>query len=161
MKFFNVSLLGLRGRHHPAVGNINETSQVINMRPHLKMLTGDYLTYEKKSQQSGGMPHCRICISGESESLVHVIGCCLALSEPRNRIMSEIDQLCQFNGFLMRDYYANPEELTQFILDPSSMNLSKRIHINDPILPELFKLSRDLCNAIHKLRMRLIQNKNT
>ena len=162
MKYFNVSLLGLRGRHHPAVGNINDTSQVINMRPHVKMLTGDYLTYEKKAQQSGGSPNCRISVSSESESesLTHVIASCEALSEPRKRILKGIEHLCQYNGFIIQEYYQNPEAMTQFILDPSSMNLPKRIHINDPILPDLFKLSRDFYNAIHKLRMKLIQNKN-
>ena len=88
-------MFGLRGIHHPAVGNINDTHQVSSMRPHVMMLIGDYLTYEKKAQQSGGMPHCRICGSGEAESLTHVIACCQALSEPRNRIMNEINQFCQ------------------------------------------------------------------
>ena len=33
--------------------------QVKNMRPHIKMLLGDFLTYQTKSEQSGGSPHCR------------------------------------------------------------------------------------------------------
>ena len=48
------------------------------------------------------------------------------------------------------DFVETNEILIQFVLDPSSMNLSPRVHINDPILPELFKLSRDLCFAINK-----------
>ena len=56
MKYFNVSLTGLRGRAHPAILNVNSVKQVKNMRPHLKLLTGDYLTYEKRSRQSGDPP---------------------------------------------------------------------------------------------------------
>ena len=50
------------------------------------------------------------------------------------------------------DFVETNEILIQFVLDPSSMNLSQRVHLNDPILPELFKLSRDLCFAINKNR---------
>ena len=128
------------------------------MRPHLKMLVGDYLTYEKKSHQSGSSPHCRICQSGEPESLKHVILVCEALSKPRDRILMEIIQFYRSNNFMIDQYLQKPEELIQLILDPSSMNLPYRIHINDPILNEAFKLSRDLCYAVHSLRMKKIQN---
>ena len=52
----------------------------------------------------------------------------------------------------------NPRTLTQFILDPSSFNLSSRVNISDPILTPLFKLSRDLCNFIHTERMKKLQD---
>ena len=42
------------------------------------------------------------------------------------------------------------------LLDPSSMNLPNRVHVSDPILPELFTLSRHLCVAICKRRSRLL-----
>ena len=48
----------------------------------------------------------------------------------------------------------NPEILTQFILDPTSFNLIDRIHRDDPIVNQLFKLSRDLCYFIHNARMK-------
>ena len=157
MKYFNVSLLGLRGKRHPAIGNIINTNNVSNMRPHVKMLVGDYLCYEKKSKQSGGSPSCRICESGESESYRHMISSCEALSEPRQRILSQILTLCQSNSINIEHILEDKEQLTQFILDPSSMNLPVRININDPILAPLFMLSRDLCYALHKLRMKKIK----
>ena len=50
----------------------------------------------------------------------------------------------------------DPEKLTQFLLDPTSMNLTKRVHINDPVNPELYRVSRDLCSHIHKERLKLL-----
>ena len=44
--------------------------------------------------------------------------------------------------------------LTQYLLDPISFNLETRVHISDPIVPTLFKLSRDYCSAIHEERTR-------
>ena len=48
MKYMNVSLSSLRGRYHPCLGNIITSSEVKKLRPHIKFLTGDYLTYERK-----------------------------------------------------------------------------------------------------------------
>ena len=51
----------------------------------------------------------------------------------------------------------NPENLTQFILDPTSFNLENRVHRDDPIVPLLFRLSRDLCYSIHNARMKKLK----
>ena len=51
------------------------------------------------------------------------------------------------------------EKLCQFILDPSSMNLKSRISVKDELLPEFFKLSRDLCYSIHTKRMKILKQK--
>ena len=61
MGYLNVSLSGLRGRHHPALANIITTYEVQKCRIHLKMLAGDFFTYEVKADQSGGSPYCRCC----------------------------------------------------------------------------------------------------
>ena len=47
--------------------------------------------------------------------------------------------------------------LTQFILDPTSFNLKERVHVSDPVVPAIFKLSRDYCMAIHTERLRRLQ----
>jgi hypothetical protein len=53
----------------------------------------------------------------------------------------------------------NSEETwTQFTLDPTSMNLREGVHVNDPIDPELFKLSRDISYSINKRRMKLFED---
>ena len=158
MKYFNISILGLRGRIHPSIRNINNKNEVINMRPHLKMLIGDYLTYEKKSHQSGGSPECRICDLNETDSYMHILLSCDSLSEPRQRILTQIIIFCQSNNVNIEQYLRDPEKLTQFILDPSSMNIPVRVDINDPILDHSIKLSQDLCYALYKLRMKLISD---
>ena len=56
MIYLNVSLIGLNGRLHPAITGVTTSHQVKKMRPHIKMLCGNYLTYEIKSSQSGGSP---------------------------------------------------------------------------------------------------------
>ena len=45
MTYLNVSTLGLRGRHHPALANMKTTNDVRTSRPHLKLLSGNYLTF--------------------------------------------------------------------------------------------------------------------
>ena len=44
----------------------------------------------------------------------------------------------------------------QFILDPASFNLEKRIHMDDPILGSVFELSRDYCYAINAARQNIL-----
>ena len=57
MKYLNVSLLGLSGRHQPALSAISTTTDVKKSWAHLEMLIGDFYTYELKSKQSGGYPN--------------------------------------------------------------------------------------------------------
>ena len=85
MSFLNVSVTGLRGRHHPALSNQLTTFDVLKSHSHLKMLCQD-LTYEKRADQSGGSPHCRSCNPGPdqprpSESFVHILVECEQYSE--------------------------------------------------------------------------------
>jgi hypothetical protein len=97
MQYLNVSLTGLmlRGRHHPALSNIITTQEVQKSRIHLKMLAGDFFTYEVKSIQSGGSPHYRCCPSpSPTENLVHILTSCVAYSEVRGRIVKEYQLLC-------------------------------------------------------------------
>ena len=64
MLFLNVELLGLNSRHHPALFGLKTTWRVEKMRPHLKMLSGDYLTYSRIAlDRKSGDPSCRICRS--------------------------------------------------------------------------------------------------
>ena len=94
MEYLNVATIGLRGRHHPALSNLITTQDVRLSRPHLKFLSGNYLTYSIRASQSGGSPLCRICSSGQEESVRHVISTCQAMSEERHRLLSEFRTLC-------------------------------------------------------------------
>ena len=159
MQFMNVSLSGLRGRHHPCLSNIITTDEVKKLRPHIKLLTGDYLTYQRKFEESNqGSPICRICRL-ENESICHIVAICPAYDMTRQRILKEIAELCLFarSYINIQDILSNPDRLTQFILDPTSFNLQTRVHVSDPITINLFKLSRDLCSSIHSERMNKLQ----
>ena len=157
MKYLNVSLCGLRGKHHPAITNIKTTEEVKKMRPHPKMLCGNLLTYGMKYDQSGtGSPRCRLCNSSY-ESISHIVTSCPLYSDIRAKILTEFSEtISKSQNCLDISYLSSSENtLTQLVLDPSSMNLPNRVHVSDPILPELFTLSRDLCFAICKRRSRL------
>ena len=156
MQYMNVGLSGLRGRHHPSLSQVITTGEVKQLRPHLKFLTGDYLTYERKYNESGhGNPLCRICRVG-NESISHILTNCSAYNTQRNKILKEIEELCDLtlNNINFSEIKSDSNKLTQFILDPTSFNLQKRVHISDPIVPTMFKLSRNLCKAIHTERTR-------
>ena len=128
MKYLNVSVLGLRGRHHPALASMVTSHEVRLSRPHIKFLTGNYLTYEIKAKQSGGSPRCRVCSTGENESVSHVISTCQGMSTERTKLLSELKILCTQtkNNIKFDEISENQEKLCQFILDPTSLNLSQR-----------------------------------
>ena len=55
------------------------------------------------------------------------------------------------------DIKCDEKQLTQLIIDPTSLNLQKHVDISDPIVPTVFKLTRNLCNAIHLERTRILR----
>ena len=145
------------------------------MRPVIKMLTGNYLTLKEKSFESGGSSLCKLCDLSESESVEHLISRCTKITEVRNDITKKITKLCQDSHININLEHFSNSQLTQFILDPSSLNLKKRVNISHPIvvfirtllkgsmyiegqmiLPLLFKLSRDLCYSIDSHRRKLL-----
>ena len=159
MEYLNVNLTGLRGKHHPSLSDIITVEEVRKCRPHLKFLTGDYLTYQLKFDQSGsGSPLCRIC-RNENETISHIISTCPQYSTTRQRIFKEFEELCALakTNVNFQHIESNPKTSTQFILDPCSFNLYERIHIKDPLLPKYFKLSRTLCYSIHNVRIKCLQ----
>jgi hypothetical protein len=165
MFFLNVSVTGLRGRHHPALSNQLTTFDVSKSRPHLKMLCQDYLTYEKRADQSGGSPHCRCCNPGTdqprpSESLVHILAECEQYSEVRDRIFPEMEYLCSRSNIDFKIISADKTNLSQFILDPTSLNLTTRVNMKDPNIESFFRKSRDFCYSIHNRRMKILKQKS-
>ena len=156
MKYFNVSLLGLRGKQHPALNGPISVKQVLNMRIHLKILCGDYLTYEKRARQSGGSPDCQMCYR-DCENYCHLATSCEPLRETRERLMAHIYSFCHENYINLTHIVSDKEQLTQFLIDPASMNLKHRVNISDPVLPNLFQLCRRFWNGIHHERTKIIK----
>ena len=161
LKYFNVSLLGLSGRHHPALSGLVTTQDVKKSRAHIKMLIEDLYTYEIKSDQSGGSPHCRLCPDRKTENISHILTFCSAYSDIRIRILEEYSYLCMEakSAVDFSELMTDSEILCQFILDPSSFNLKQRIHMNDPLLGSFFRVSRDLCFAVNERRLKLLKEK--
>ena len=160
MEYFNVSLLGLSGRHHPALSGLVTTLDVKKSRSHIKMLIGDLYTYETKSEQSGGSPNCRLCEDNLSENICHILTFCSAYSEIRLRILNEYSYLClnSISGVSFENILSDNKKLCQFILDPSSINLKNRIHPTDPLLGSFFSISRDICFSINERRIKLLND---
>ena len=155
MNYLNVSFTGLRGKAHPALFNIKTAHEAKISRPHLKMLAGNYFT-----MQSGGSPLCQVCTEDipSIETIEHILIHCSAYSEVRARILEELRMvLCQ-NKHIQPIIESN-ENLCQFILDPTSINLSNRVNLQDPVVDTLFHLSRDFCYAINARRMKLLNSK--
>ena len=159
MEYLNVSTFGLRGRHHPALSGMINTREVQQSRSHLKFLTANYLTYKKKAEQSGGSPHCRICMN-ESESICHIISSCMGMAEQRRKLLPELEQLCTTtrNNIDFSMIISSEKVLCQFILDPSSLNLKQRVSLSDPMINNFFKFSRQYCYVIDLTRISLLNN---
>ena len=66
--------------------------------------------------------------------------------------------LCQEAGLDIDLSKFSNDQLTRFVLDPSSMSLTQRISISHPVLPALFQLSRDFYYTIDKKRMQKIMH---
>merc|ERR1711954_432591 len=101
MTFLNIQLAGLTGRHHPALSGILTTRDVERLRPHLKMLAGDYMTYSRVSLNNkyGGDPACRICRYSQPhqplqhtppETIGHILTECRGTAEVRERLIPEL-----------------------------------------------------------------------
>ena len=129
------------------------------------MLAGDFLTYQTRADRSGGSALCRSCpeSSPKKENLNHILTECLAYAEIRDRIFPEFSKICKTtkSNASFEDILQSNEALCQFILDPTSLNLEKRVNINDPVLPELFRLSRDYCFAVNSIRINKITTKKS
>ena len=118
------------------------------------------MTYKRKADHSGGSARCRICTSGSDETVSHIVATCQGLSEIRVKILPEFHKLCTLsrNKIDFENICQNQETLTQFILDPTSLNLSERLSLSDPMLNDFFKLSRSFCYKIDKTRIELLNH---
>ena len=70
---------------------------------------------------------------------------CKEYDDIRTRITSEVKMLLsKMNLSNTQKIFENENVFTQFMIDPSSFNLDSdcRVNINDPMLNNLFKLSR-------------------
>ena len=134
------------------------------------MLCGDLFTFSIRANQSGGSPHCRLCLA-PVEDLPHVISSCPELEEPRQSATNGLEQLLvgssthdtvSISGEEFERLVADDELFTQFVVDPTSFNLPDpyRINVNDANLIQICKLTRNLCFSINQLRIRKLRDIN-
>ena len=120
---------------------------------------GDYLTYQVKFDQTGqGNPLCKLCRGG-NETISHIISVGPTYDELRNRVIQQLSDVCLVSksSIHIQTIVSDPKLMTQFILDPTSFNLKESVHISDPTVQKLFKLSGDICFGIHSDQIRQLQ----
>ena len=76
-------------------------------------------------------------------------------------MLENFNTLCKEtkNEINFEEIVKSDDMLCQFILDPTSLNLPVRVSLQDPLLTEFFKLSRDFCFFIDKTRIGLLKEK--
>ena len=161
-KYLHIQATGLSGRPHPVLAWAQTTQNVERIRPHIKMLSEDYLCYASLANDRGIDPQCWMCQvlsthPSPTEDLVHLLTMCRATADTRNRILPELLNTVASsdpsNSLLTS---TNHDTLTQFILDCSSLNLpaNTRVPPNHPGFVNITKQCSNLINGIHKERTR-------
>jgi hypothetical protein len=66
-----------------------------------------------------------------------------------------MEEICEKSrgGIIFKDFLMNNNQLTQFLLDCSSLNLAARFSGDNILCSKMFELSRDLCFSINKTRL--------
>ena len=161
MAYLNVQLTGLSGHPHPVLHNITNTQEAKKLRVHLKFLTSDYLTNERRAKDNPALSSACVLCSDPLDSIEHVMVTCRATSEVTRRIypelvnaISQVQPTCRILQF-----HPSPSILTQFLLDPTSMNLpdSIRVPSHNPGVSIICKISRDWCFSVSNERSRQVK----
>ena len=165
LSLLNVQLTGLTGRHHPVLSGLFTTHDVSRLRPHVKMLAGDYTCYATLAIERGTDPQCRLCPATlscppPSEDIQHVLLRCRGTADVRTKMIPELlNTVAKF--FPRNKILDHHDHLTmiQFILDCSSPNLpsTTRIDPNHINSFEVIRVCRDICYGIHKERIRKLR----
>ena len=170
LKFLNIQVSGLSGRPHPTLASIISTQQVTVARTHIKMLAGDYPCSAYIGADRNKDRFCRLCRhyypqhNPPTEDMVHLLVICRCTADTRAGILPELLNIISYH-FPNNTILHNPNHtnLTQLLLDPTSLNLplTARIAPNHPALPEVLHVCRKLCFAIHKSRTSLLKHLKT
>ena len=160
LKYFNVQTIGLMSKAHPILSWVMTTQDVVIVRPHIKMLAGDYLCGAHLSHDRGLDPQCKLCksLSGSQaspEDIEHLLLKCRATSDIRQsklpNLLNAVAQYYPYNTLLISPA---TDQLLQFILDCTSLNLTPdtRIDSNNPGFTSITRLCSDFIFAIHRDR---------
>ena len=165
--FFNVQTIGLSGRPHPVLLGVMTTQEVTRSRVHTKMLAGDYPCYAYIGADRETDSACRLCLAlkpdqpAPVEDMSHLLTRCSATADTRTRftpnLLNAIALSFPKNTILN---LPNQTQLTQLILDPTSLNLPLTIRISPehPALTTILAMCRALCHAVHQDRTRQLKS---
>ena len=130
------------------------------------MLAGDYLCYDHLAKDRGLDPACRLCQPllphpAPAEDMIHLLTVCRATADTRSRIIPDLLN-CIVRHFPNNNLLSNlsHNHLSQFILDPTSLNLPLNIRIQPchPDLCHVMTTCRNLCFALHRDRIRQLKH---
>ena len=133
LQYLNVQALGLTSRIHPILSWVMTTQDTVIVRPHIRMLAGDYLCGDYLGRDRGIYPQCKLCRALPMpqvvpEDIEHLLTRCRATAETREskipNLLNTISEFSPNNALLL-----NPgqTQMTQFILDCTSLNLSSDV----------------------------------
>ena len=141
---------------------VQTTQDVAVVRPHVKMLAGDYLCYAFLAHDRGIDPHCRLCNATPNnvpplhpapvEDYEHLLTQCRATADTRAdklaALLNTVAYHCSNNSILNNP---SPHLLAQFMLDCTSLNLptDMRIPPNYPGYMDITRQCSVSINAIH------------
>ena len=167
LRFLNIQARGLCGKVHPLLSWVMTSHDVDIVRPHLKMLAGDYACYASLAHDNQSEPYCRLCLAQISptqppqiEDLVHVLVTCNATNDTRSRVMPDLlNVICDHfpkNMILNMPPHAT---VAQFIIDCSSLNLnnSTRVNHDHPAFTMITRQCSTYVYAIHSERIRQLK----
>ena len=143
------------------------TREAKKLRLHIKFLSGDFLTNERRAiDQPALNPACSLCLARvpsiiTTESTEHVLVSCRATSGVRSRLYPELMNTVAKVQPMSRilDKNVSPKILAQFITDCASFNLptSVRIPVHNPGISEIYSVVRNWCYGIARERSRLLK----
>ena len=164
LEFLNVKASGLSGKVHPALSWVMTAYDVNIIRPHLRMLAGDYPSYASISQSGSCEPYCRLCSnlgsSGIIEDIMHILIARRATKDTRSRVtpdlLNTVADHFPTNKILV---LPSPRTTTQFIIDCSSLNLDNGTRISQahPAFTQITKQCSSYIFAIHSERLRQLR----
>ena len=143
------------------------TQDIVIVRPHVKMLAGDYLCFAFLAHDRDVNPHCRLCNAtpnpvppnhpGPVEDYEHLLTGCRGTADTRADKLATLFNTIAYHssnsGILDNP---SPNLLTQFMLDCTSLNLPTDMCIA-PNYPGFIDIARECSmtiNAIHRDRRR-------
>ena len=131
------------------------------------MLVGDYPCAAYIGRDRAQDVSCTLCralspsAAVPAEDMVHLLTMCRATADTRSRLLPDLlNTIASYfpNNAILT--YPNHTHLTQFILDPTSLNLPMTIRVapSHPALAKLLVICRSLCYATHRARTGLLKS---